>query len=363
MSFRPIALTVAVAAALAVVLGQAGAAGARNPQIAGLQVALRAHGLYDGRIDAIGGPLTVAATKAFQRRAGIPVTGRPDVRTRVSLGPVGGPLFGRRALKLKLFGWDVAVLQFLLAERGLSRGPIDGWFDRFTLIGVRRFQQSAGLKPDGLVGRMSLLALAEQAVVPLAVAAKPAPSKPEAITYVVQPGDSLTLIASRAGTTPKGVAQLNRMRLDDVLALGRTLQLPPPAAPQEAPPTAIRHVIDRVSRQAGVDLHLVRALAWVESGYQPHVVSPVGALGVMQVLPSTWAWVEEVALRRKVPNTAAGNVLVGITYLRHLLEEFGGDRRLAVAAWLQGPRSVREVGVQPETLPFVNAVLDLSRRV
>jgi hypothetical protein len=64
-----------------------------------------------------------------------------------------------------------------------------------------------------------------------------------------------------------------------------------------------------------------------------------------------------------VPNTAAGNILVGVTYLRHLLTEFKGDRRLAVAAWLQGPRSVREDGVHQQTEPFVNAVLSLSQRV
>ena len=141
------------------------------------------------------------------------------------------------------------------------------------------------------------------------------------------------------------------------------LRLPPPAAPQEAPPTPVRDLIDTWSQRIGVDYRLVRALAWVESGYQQHVVSPVGALGVMQVMPDTWKWVEQSVLRRDVPMTTVGNIEVGITYLRHLLELFGGDRRLAVAAWLQGPHSLQRVGVQTETLPFVNAVLDLSRRV
>lgn len=374
---RPVAVVarvLACAAAGAAVAGLAGTSTApaaalrqRNPQIAGLQVALRAYGLYSGKIDALSGPLTVAGVRAFQQRAGLPASGRADARTRVALGPVGGPLLGRRALKLKMFGWDVAVLQFLLEERGLSKGPITGWFDRPTLLGVRRFQRSVHLEPDGVVGRATEEALAKRWLVPLAPRPKPLPRSVPApripLRYTVQPGDTLSAIAARAATTPQAVARLNRMPVDAVLAIGRRLLLPPPAAPQEAPPTPIRSLIDRVSDERGVDRHLTRALAWVESGYQPQVVSPVGALGVMQVMPSTWEWVEAALLRRRVRRTAAGNVLVGVTYLRHLLDEFQGDRRLAVAAWLQGPFSVQRDGVQPETMPFVNAVLDLSKRV
>lgn len=307
--------TLAPASAAAVAAGAA--AEARNPQIAGLQVALRAYGLYQGRVDAIPGPATVAATKAFQQQVGIPATGRPDARTRVALGPVGGPLFGRRALELRAFGWDVAVLQFLLAENHLSSGPIDGWFDRTTLLGVRRFQRNASLEPDGIVGKATLAALARQWQVPL---------------------------AHVPGSRPPS-------------------SHPPPATPQEAPPTPIRRLLDHWSQRSGVDPHLVRALAWVESGFQPRVVSPAGALGVMQVMPSTWRWVEDGVLHRRVPKTASGNILVGVTYLRRLLDDFHGDRPLAVAAWLQGPASVRRDGVLAATLPFVNAVLDLSRRV
>lgn len=385
MQLRPsprlalIAATLAVAAAAS--LAAAGSAAARNPQIAGLQVALRAYGLYGGRVDAVAGPLTVAATKAFQRRARIPVTGRADARTRRSLGAVGGPLFGQRTLFLHRFGWDVAVLQFVLAEHGLSRGPLDGWFDRATLLGVRRFQRRAGIEPDGVVGPATFAALSRAAAVPLAAhrsrpgatqpspvtappaASRAAPPPARTVRYRVQPGDTLTHIALRAATTVRRLAGLNGLRVDEVLPEGRVLRLPPPAAPQEAPPTPVRDLLDEWSLRLGVDRGLVRALAWVESGYQPHVVSPVGALGVMQVMPDTWDWVEQSVLRRDVPMTTAGNIEVGVTYLRHLLGLFGGDRRLAVAGWLQGPHSVQREGVHAETLPFVNAVLDLSRRV
>ena len=111
---------VAFGAAVLVGLTLAAAARAGNPQIAGLQVALRAYGLYQGPIDAIAGPQTVRGTKTFQRRAGLRVDGRAGPATRRALGPLGAPVFGRRTLRRGQFGWDVSVLQFMLASRGSS---------------------------------------------------------------------------------------------------------------------------------------------------------------------------------------------------------------------------------------------------
>ena len=90
-----------------------------SPQQAGVQVALRALGLYLGPIDGQVGPLTRAAVAEAQRRAGLPPTGRIDTHTRDALGPLGRPLFGRRPIVPGDFGLDVSVLQFLLARAGL----------------------------------------------------------------------------------------------------------------------------------------------------------------------------------------------------------------------------------------------------
>src|SRR4029079_8319555 len=97
---RPIAFGAALLAGLTL----AAAAHAGNPQIAGLQVALRAYGLYHGPVDAIAGPKTVLATKAFQRRAGLPVDGRAGPATRRALGPLGTPLLGPRKTRRRLLG-------------------------------------------------------------------------------------------------------------------------------------------------------------------------------------------------------------------------------------------------------------------
>jgi hypothetical protein len=293
---RLLVLCAAVVAAFAL----APAAQALNPQIAGLQVALRAYGLYGAAIDGIAGPGTVAATKAFQRRAGLPVTGRAGPRTRRALGPLGAPLFGRRTLRTGRFGWDVSVLQFLLARRG-ALVPVSGYFDGATGRALRRYQRSRHLQVDGVAGPQTM----------------------------------------------------------DALARGR-----PALAPVKggAPPLGVRGLLGHWARVYGVDARLVRALGWMESGYHPGLVSRAGARGVLQVLPVTKDYVETILLRKRVPWTVSGGIQIGVVYLRQLLREFHGNESLALAAWYQGPASVRKNGVAPGTRAFVADVLALRRR-
>jgi hypothetical protein len=273
---------------------------ASNPQIAGLQVALRAYDLYLGPIDSIAGPQTVRATKAFQRRAGLPVDGLAGLRTREALGPLGEPLFGRRTLRLRMFGWDVSVLQFLLSRHG-ALVPVDGYFDAATKRALRGYQRQHRLEVDGVAGPHTLRALAG--------------GRPE-----LSPGK-------------------------------------PPRAP-----VGVRVLLGHWARVYGVDPRLIRALAWMESGFQPGLVSPSGARGVMQVLPSTRRYVEKVLLGRRAPTSVSGGIQVGVLYFRELLREFHGNESLALAAWYQGPASVRQSGVAAGTQTFVANVLALRRR-
>jgi Transglycosylase SLT domain/Putative peptidoglycan binding domain len=273
---------------------------ALNPQTAGLQVALRAYGLYGGAIDGIAGPKTVAATKAFQHRARLPVDGRAGPRTRRALGPLGSPLFGGRTLRAGKFGWDVSVLQFLLARRG-ALVPVDGYFDGATARALRRYQRARRLAVDGVAGPHTLAALSR----------------------------------GRPALSPIVVS---------------------------AHPVGVRSLLEHWARVYRLDPGLVRALAWMESGYHPGLVSSSGARGVMQVLPSTKEYVETVLLGRRVPWTVSGGIHVGVVYLRQLLREFNGNERLALAGWYQGPASVRRNGAGRGTRVFVADVLALRRR-
>ena len=124
----------------------------------------------------------------------------------------------------------------------------------------------------------------------------------------------------------------------------------------------MRADIDRWAAHYGIPVSLARALAWQESGFQTNVTSSVGAWGPMQVIPDTWAFVETVLLGRSVPRTGEGGVEVGMALLNHLLKRFNGDQRLALAAWYQGEKAVRERGFYDETKVFVANVLALTGR-
>jgi hypothetical protein len=290
-----------VAAALAA--APAAAAARVNPQVAGLQVALRAFGVYTGAIDGIAGPATTRGVIRFQRRVGLTPDGKAGPATRRAFGPLGRPLFGKRTLRRGVFGWDVAVLQFLLARRG-ELVPIDAYFDARTERALRRFQRARRLAADGVAGRRTLSAFR-----------RPAPT-------AVKP-----VLVKAISTTPA---------------------------------SRVRALLDYWAGHYGVDRKLVRAVAWMESGYQTNLTSAAGAWGVMQILPVTWSYAETVLIGAKVPRTASGNIRVGVAYLRQLLREFGGDERKALAGWYQGPAAVRKRGILRESKVFIANVLALK---
>jgi soluble lytic murein transglycosylase-like protein len=277
-----------------------------NPQLAGLQVALARHGLYTGPVDAVLGPLTRAAVRRFQEQAGLVPDGIVGPKTRRALGRFGRPLYGTRVMQPGMKGWDVAVLQYLLSRRRLLRAAPDGVFGPRTEAAVVRFQRAHGLAPDGVVGPATAHQLCSLAV--------------------------CTWVASRV--VHHAVA-----------------------------PTSVRALLDRWSAYYGVDQHLVRGLAWQESGYQPSVVSEQGAVGVMQVTPATWSFVETFVIGHPVSPTVDGNVQVGVAYVHYLLGIFGGDTTRALAAYNQGPNSVVVNGILPPTQVYVDDVLALALRL
>lgn len=331
------------------------AAAYTNPQIPGLQVALQARGLYRGSIDGIAGPLTARGVRDFQRSAGLEVDGLAGPRTRRALGRLGRPLFGTRTLARGAIGWDVSVLQFLLARRGAAPPRLNGNFGPGTRAAVLRFQRRAGLAEDGIVGPATRAALLGKK--PRAHRARPAP-----LVYIVRTGDTLAGIASRYGSSVAVLARENRLRSPNLILIGSKLVIPNPR-PGSGDAAAVRAVIDRWAAHYGVEPSLARALAWMESGFQPNIVSSVGAWGVMQVTPATWDFVTSVLIGFPVARTTDGNVRVGIAYLRHLLREFQGNQRLALAAYYQGPWAVRKRGVLPESRSFVANVLALKARM
>ncbi len=121
-----------------------------------------------------------------------------------------------------------------------------------------------------------------------------------------------------------------------------------------AGPTQFEQRVIATATRLGIDPALILAVIDVESGQVEDAVSPKGALGLMQVLPETAA---EVGF----PHAAdpAQNLEAGCRYLAALLDSFGGDVELALAAYNAGPGAVRRWGTVPpyrETRNFVARV-------
>ena len=134
-------------------------ASAADPGVAALQIGLRAHGLYRGPIDGITGPATQRAIRKLQARARLAVDGVVGPKTRRALGRFAKHRLGTRPLRIGIAGWDVASLQFQLAEHGFPSADFDGIFGPHIDKALRRFQGWAGLKMDGIAGPATLGAL------------------------------------------------------------------------------------------------------------------------------------------------------------------------------------------------------------
>jgi peptidoglycan hydrolase-like protein with peptidoglycan-binding domain len=352
-------ITTLTCAAIAV----APAAALDKVQVPGLQVALYRKGYYKGPIDGIAGPLTKKAIVQFQRSARLPPDGVAGKQTRAALGRFGRPLFGKRTMSRGMVGFDVSVLQFLLAKHGLPPRALNSNFGPVTQKLVKRFQRKAGIPADGIVGPLTRSALLSPNGKPPKSAVRRTRARARA-TYVVRPGDTLTGIAGRFGTTVERLARLNRLDPRKPILIGMRLVVPRTRTRTMASSRSdIRASLNRWAAHYGVDPSLARALAWQESGFQSNVRSSAGAFGVMQVTPATWEFVELFVIGMSVPRTADGNVRVGVAFLDHLLGQFRGDVRLAVGAYYQGPASVRKRGLFRETERFVANVLALRGRV
>ena len=201
-------------------------------------------------------------------------------------------------------------------------------------------------------------AAAPRAAPPAAPKPTPAPTY-----YTVQPGESFFSIAQRYHVSPWRLAQASNLRLMSTIVPGQRLTLPPGAHLGSTGPSVgrdtVRLAIDRWAAAYGVDPKLARALAWMESGFQEDVVSSAGAIGVMQLLPETWEWVDTMLLGEPTPRTYEGNVRAGVRYLRWQLDQFDGDVRLALAGYYQGARAVRERGLFDDTQQYVSVIQKL----
>jgi LysM repeat protein len=205
-------------------------------------------------------------------------------------------------------------------------------------------------------------------------------------SYVVQPGDTLSAIAARAGMSVEELAAVNGIEVNAPLLSGTALRLsgasgegagsegsaPAQAASsgpegdetsESAPPyptdeTVSPSEVATIAAENGVSPSLAEAVAAQESGFNNGLTSGANARGVMQILPSTWSWIgESLSAAPLAPASASSNVRGGVLFLRSLLQSTGGNPELAVAGYYQGLPSVLEQGELPSTEQYVGEVL------
>jgi soluble lytic murein transglycosylase-like protein len=173
----------------------------------------------------------------------------------------------------------------------------------------------------------------------LAVSLWGADEAPRKITSVVRSDPRTGRLVRSVVVTPKTVVQ--RTVPENVIAPRVvTAADPAPAAPEQA--TGIDQTVERIAAQHAVPAELLHSVIKVESNYNRYAVSPKGALGMMQLIPST-------ARRFGVGDVfnPAENIQGGAKYLRYLLDLYGGNYPLALAAYNAGEGAVAKHGGVP----------------
>lgn len=205
-------------------------------------------------------------------------------------------------------------------------------------------------------------------------------------SYVVQPGDTLSAIAARAGTSVAELAAANGLDPNGVLLAGHALSLSGAGSgtveqvsttvttsqssvagvsggPYPTPQTLDAGTVGSVGASAGAPSSLTQAVGWNESGFNNDLVSSTGAVGVMQIEPYTWSYINQILTPGAPldPYSATDNVRAGALYLHHLIAQTG-SYSLAVAAYNEGLGALRTHGIYSDTQQYVNNVMASQAR-
>lgn len=206
--------------------------------------------------------------------------------------------------------------------------------------------------------------------------------------YTVRPGDTATELAVRYHAWTDELIAHNHLGTSAGLTVGERIEIPvvTAAVPHrqsgqtahrshsraannrsrhgvaDPPRQRVRRAIVRVSRQRGVDPQLSLAVSWQEAGWQMHHVSSAGAVGAMQVLPSTTKWMELYVGRNLKGHRLRDNVAAGVTLLDVLASETVSRAR-QVGAYYQGLGAVRRHGLYDDTRAYVDNVLAIKQRL
>jgi Transglycosylase SLT domain len=178
---------------------------------------------------------------------------------------------------------------------------------------------------------------------------------PMRITTVIHPDLRTGKLVRSVMVTSKPVAQ---QRVSEALVAPRVVS-PVVVAPEtKAPATGLDEAIEQIAAQVSLLPQVIHSVIKVESNYNPFAVSPKGAQGLMQLIPST-------ARRFGVANVfnPAENIQGGSKYLKYLLDLYGGNYPLALAAYNAGEAAVARYGGVPPFPETRNYLILVARQL
>jgi soluble lytic murein transglycosylase-like protein len=281
------------------------------------------------------------------------------------------PALGGEAVRTTYSTTAATIGSTAVAEHLLRRAPAAGSTasEPLELLPGGHSQPRTGT--GGTTARAALDSLAERSRLPAVPGGRLAAALRHVDAHGLDRPGRLPTLPRPTVTTPSTTrARRRRARTTGSTSLGRTYATAVSraadlnrAAVGERPRTSslqIQAMIVTAASRYGVDPSLAMAVAYRESGFHQHRVSPANAIGVMQVVPSAGAWASIVVGRRLDLLDVEDNITAGVVLLSCLLATV--PEQLAVAGYYQGLTSVHRSGLLPDTRRYVTAVQTLRSR-
>ncbi len=174
---------------------------------------------------------------------------------------------------------------------------------------------------------------------------------PSVVPTITKPSTSTKPSGNTPITTPSGAPILNEIKKTE----NSTTEVPNTG--KLACSDELNQYFQQAADTYGVDVKLLKCIAYAESRFQPNVTSKSGAMGVMQLMPKS---AEYLGVRDAYDPEQ--NILGGAKFVSSLLKQFDGNIEYALAGYNAGPNRVKEYGgvpPYPETQNYVNLIMSM----